>query len=131
MNPEEHDELWDLLGKAKQPPVSPFFSRNVLRAIRADKQPERRAPWVAWIACTDWVRGHFGTVSVGVLSAVIACATWLTPPRPIARDAEATADPVDQAAREVVASADFPVIENLDSLLAWEDDDVWLNASVH
>ena len=34
MNTEEHDDLWHLLGKAKVPEVSPFFSRNVLRALR-------------------------------------------------------------------------------------------------
>ena len=33
---EEHDELWQLLGKANQPQPSPFFSRNVLRAIREE-----------------------------------------------------------------------------------------------
>lgn len=30
----DNDALWDLLGKAKPAPVSPFFSRNILRAIR-------------------------------------------------------------------------------------------------
>ena len=34
---EEHDELWQLLGQARQPQVSPFFSRNVLRAIRKEE----------------------------------------------------------------------------------------------
>ena len=35
MKREDDQELWDLLGKAEQPPVvSPFFARNVLREIR-------------------------------------------------------------------------------------------------
>jgi hypothetical protein len=34
MNSEEQDALWELLGKAKEPAVSPFFSRNVLRELR-------------------------------------------------------------------------------------------------
>ena len=37
MNTEEHDDLWQLLGKARTPSVSPFFSRNVVRAAREDQ----------------------------------------------------------------------------------------------
>ncbi|MFA7345749.1 MAG: hypothetical protein WC003_15725 [Terrimicrobiaceae bacterium] len=32
----DKDALWDLLGKARPVPVSPFFSRNILREIRRD-----------------------------------------------------------------------------------------------
>lgn len=36
MNREDDKELWDFLGKAPQPPVSPFFARNVVREVRAE-----------------------------------------------------------------------------------------------
>jgi hypothetical protein len=46
----ENDALWDLLGKAGQPKVSPFFARNVLRKIR--QSAPARTPWVLprWLA---------------------------------------------------------------------------------
>ena len=37
MNNEERDDLWQLLGRAKETAVSPFFSRNVLRSIREEE----------------------------------------------------------------------------------------------
>ena len=36
MNREEDPPLWDLLGRSKGPTPSPFFARNVLRAVRAE-----------------------------------------------------------------------------------------------
>src|SRR5256886_17126478 len=40
MNREEDPQLWDLLGRSKGAAPSPFFSRNVVRAVRAEI-PER------------------------------------------------------------------------------------------
>ena len=40
MKREEDPQLWDLLGRAKNAAPSPFFARNVLRAVRAEI-PER------------------------------------------------------------------------------------------
>ena len=42
MNREEDPQLWDLLGRSKGAAPSPFFSRNVVRAVRAEI-PERDA----------------------------------------------------------------------------------------
>ncbi len=36
MNREEDPQLWDLLGRSKGPMPSPFFARNVVRAVRAE-----------------------------------------------------------------------------------------------
>ena len=46
----ENDGLWNLLGKASRPDVSPFFARNVLRAIRQSAQAP--SPWFIrrWLA---------------------------------------------------------------------------------
>jgi hypothetical protein len=40
MNHEEDPQLWDLLGRSKGATPSPFFARNVVRAVRAEI-PER------------------------------------------------------------------------------------------
>ena len=40
MNREEDPKLWDLLGRAQKVEPSPFFARNVVRAVRL-RQPEK------------------------------------------------------------------------------------------
>ena len=62
MNTEEHDDLWQLLGRAKAPAASPFFSRNVLRAIREEEQ--ERPGFFAWL------RQHWQ------VTAISTCALW-------------------------------------------------------
>lgn len=42
MNREDDPHLWDLLGHSNVPSPSPFFARNVLRAIRAEADAELR-----------------------------------------------------------------------------------------
>jgi hypothetical protein len=42
MNREEDPQLWDLLGRSKGVAPSPFFARNVVRAVRAEI-PERHS----------------------------------------------------------------------------------------
>lgn len=46
MNREEDPPLWDLLGRSKGATPSPFFTRNVLRAVR-NETPEKRN-LIAW-----------------------------------------------------------------------------------
>ena len=117
MHHDEHDDLWQLLGRARTPRVSPFFSRNVLRAIR-EEQPA--APW--W----TWLRLRWRAVSGTAVTAVLAVAFTLamqTHRTQLANEA------IDEAAGEVAGSPDFQVIDNLDTLLAWDDNDVWLDNS--
>ena len=111
MNTDEHDELWHLLGKARASEISPFFSRNVLRAIR-EEAPEKTGVFV-------WLRRHWK------LTAVSAGALTITGLALIPRS-----EPPDSAtmlvAKEVSQSTDYQVIENLDELLASEESSVWL-----
>jgi len=51
MNRDEDPQLWDLLGRSGGPTPSPFFARNVVRAVRAEI-PERRGS----IAGFNWRR---------------------------------------------------------------------------
>lgn len=46
MNREEDPQLWDLLGRSKTATPSPFFARNVLRAVR-NVTPEK-SNLLAW-----------------------------------------------------------------------------------
>ena len=111
MNTEEHDELWSLLGKAKTPAVSPFFSRNILRAIR-EEAPEKRGVF-GWLR----VRWQVAAVSAGVL---IIAGLAVTP----------RVEQPDQTAmllaKQVSQGPDYQVIIHLDELLASEESSVWL-----
>ena len=111
MNTDEHDELWDLLGKARTPAASPFFSRNVLRAIRG---AEREKTGVF-----AWFRSRWQLAAVS--ACVVIVAGFVLTPR---------AGQPDQTtlllAQQVSQSADYQVISHLDELLASEESAVWL-----
>ena len=141
MNTDEQDDLWRLLGHAKAPSVSPYFSRNVLRAIREEEQEKPRVRfWLQWrwlalsaTACgllvaagLSFHAGHRpqGTqVAETESGAVVAPAAdpTLIHPQP------AQADPVAVLAQQVSASPDYQVINHLDELLASEETSVWLD----
>jgi hypothetical protein len=58
----ENDGLWNLLEQASQHQASPFFSRNVLRAIRQSAQAP--SPWFipSWLAPTAFAALIMGFV---------------------------------------------------------------------
>lgn len=118
MNTDEQDDLWRLLGKAKAPSVSPFFSRNVLRAIREEKQEKPSLlAWFNW----RWV-----TLAASACVLVVASGVALhhpAHPQPVV----AQADPVMVLAQQVSTSPDYQVINHLDELLASEETSVWLD----
>ena len=47
MNREDDPKLWDLLDRAQRVEASPFFARNVLRAIRPRHREKSR--WIGWL----------------------------------------------------------------------------------
>lgn len=49
MNREDDNQLWDLLGNARKPRLSAFFSRNVLRQVKQEPELLRSASsWLNW-----------------------------------------------------------------------------------
>jgi hypothetical protein len=119
MNSEdnEHDDLWRLLGKAKEPRLSPFFDRNVLRAIREQAPRENPEPW-AW---RRWIPVRW--LSMGALGAAALVLSQFQQP---AHRPELVSS--REMAQQVWASPDLSVIGNLDELLAVEEDSLWLDA---
>ena len=112
MNHEEQDELWHLLGKARQPKPSPFFAANVMRSIRAEAEP--KPGLLAWLRAKWYVPAAAG-----------ACATLLAflAIRPAVVPAQGT-DPLEEIA--IAAAAAPETLPSLDSLLAAEDNSIWL-----
>ncbi len=116
MKHEEPDDLWQLLGKAKEPSVSPFFARNVLRELRVEQQEQP--------GLFGWLRRHWQLAAFGACGiAVFAFG--------VVRQVEPVADPVALLAYQVSVSPDYQVINDLDELLASEENSVWLEPAVY
>jgi cytochrome c-type biogenesis protein CcmH/NrfG len=140
MKNDEQDDLWELLGRAKAPHVSPFFSRNVLRAIRAEEQEKPLALWFRWrwltlsaSACGMVVAAiiAFQHVPTPQISSAPVVAQQSQPPeQPLQTQEPAQVSQPDQVAvlaQQVSASPDYQVINHLDELLASEETSVWLD----
>lgn len=106
MKRDDDQELWDLLGQAAEPGISPFFARNVLREIR---QPG------AWAALGGWLNLRRLIPAAGVVGALLAVAflRMHTSVAPLA-------DPPSDILANVDAQ-DYEVIADLDDLLASDD----------
>ncbi len=115
MNDEEHDELWKLLGKARQPKASAFFAANVMRAVRAEASQAGTKPgFLAWLRAKWYV-----PAAAGACAAVLAFLA-LRPPN----SAAPAADPLEGIA---LAAASTPETElSLDTLLAMDNNSIWL-----
>jgi hypothetical protein len=121
MNTEEHDDLWELLGKARQPAPSPFFSRNVLREVRGLQQ-ERRSLWAAFFF-------RWQPLTATVCVAALIAGSWIASNRRQADEQQQQQLLV--MAEKVYTSPDYGVIKDLDELLDSEKNSAWLSADVN
>ena len=112
MNQEEHDDLWILLGKARQPKPSAFFAGKVMREVREAATPQ--PGFIAWLR-SKWVL----PVAAGACAAVLAFLAL----RPTGTTTPGS-DPLEEIALAVAATPD--IIPSLDALLASEDNSIWL-----
>ena len=117
---DERDDLWQLLGHAKKPEISPFFSRDVLREIR---QQEQERPSIFSRFRFVWGLGAATACAVAVMLFLQAPSS-----QPLA-EVEQQPDPIFLLASAVSASPDYQVITNLDELLDSEESSVWLDSS--
>ncbi len=111
MKREDDQQLWDLLGQARPPGVSPFFARNVGRRIR--EGPERFAQVRRWFGARTLIP------ATGLAVAVIAA--MLTMHRPASRN------PADNVPDVIAAidPQDYDVVADLDELMAADDNNLW------
>ncbi len=116
MNHDEQDELWKLLGKAREPKVSPFFAGKVLRAIRKEPEPVSLLAWLR----RKWIIPATAAACALVVT-FVAMRTSVAPNNQLA-----AADPLSELATYVEKSEDSA--ESLDTLLASEDHSIWLQA---
>jgi len=124
MNLDDNDKLWELLGKARQPSVAPFFTRNVLRAIRQENQGEdgRRAAGFPRAHRWTWRFAIAGTCAIAALMTI----------GPVNFVRHHSQPPVMASrAPQIVGNPDYEVIKHLDELVADEESSLWLDDSVH
>ncbi|MGI9087289.1 MAG: hypothetical protein ACR2HH_06050 [Chthoniobacterales bacterium] len=112
MKREDDQDLWDLLGKASTPAVSPFFARNVLRQIR--REPDWRERLARWLQPKRLI-----PASGLALALVVASMSIHLPKKAVV----AADDPPEAVAN--IDPQDYDVVADLDDLLASEDDNVW------
>lgn len=122
MNSEEHDDLWHLLGKARQPTVSPFFSRNVIREVRNIQQDQP--------GFFAWIRRHWQLTAIGT------CATLILVGASLKTRTSESLEWDDQQqlvamAETVSESPDYHVIAHLDELLDSEESSIWLDGNIY
>ena len=111
MEPEDDKELWDVLGRLPKPEVSPFFARNVLREIR--QEPTRFERARNWFS----VRKLIGASAVGAAFVALALVTHYPGLR------TTSSGDSDVVAR--IDPQDYDVVADLDSLIAWDENNVW------
>jgi anti-sigma-K factor RskA len=123
MNADDNDKLWELLGKARKPEVSPFFSRNVLRTLRQEEEAQPRMGRAFFSKLRRWA-WRTAIASVCAVAALIAVF-----PNTIVRHHHAA--PVETGIATQVADnpADYEVVKHLDELVADEESSVWLDDS--
>jgi len=133
MKNDEHDELWELLGQARPPEVSPFFSRNVLREVRNLRQ-EGPTFW-------SWLKRHWQVPAMTMAAFVLAAGALFEENQGRAAHSFTTKALSTPAAMEdpqllvlaekVSNSPDYRVIGHLDELLDSEHNSIWLGAEAY
>lgn len=113
--------LWDLLGALPPPPVSPFFSRRVLReTVRLEEERGLAVRWLRrWALPHPAWSGALAAALVGVVSLSLAFhGPHLRPAAPMQKDG-----------RDDLTARDVEVIADLDNLMAYEENRIWTDES--
>ena len=111
MERQDDKELWDVLGRVREPTLSPFFARNVLRKIRQDATN------------LDGARNWFNLRRLVAASAVaiVVVGMAIATHRPISQTTSAS--DLDVVAK--IDPQDYDVVVDLDELIAWDENTVW------
>ena len=106
MKRDDDQELWDLLGRAAEPKISPFFARNVLREIR---KSDNWTTWRGWLN----LRRLIPAAGMAVAFVTVVFLRMHMSVAPIAGSQSTMLGSVD--------AQDYEVIADLDDLLASDD----------
>jgi hypothetical protein len=116
MKREEDEQLWDLLGQARTPQISPFFVRNIMREIRQEPR------WKGFVR--SWLAPRRLVPAAGVAAAVIAGVMIIQHPAPHRQPPVGDLDPIAK-----IDPQDYEVVADLDDLMASEENNLWDDTS--
>jgi hypothetical protein len=111
MKREDDQQLWDLLGKASEPKLSPFFARNVVRTVR------HRPQAFGWLAALVNARR---LVPAASLAAAIVAAMLAIHHPAVQKTANSTPDVIAK-----IDPQDYDVVADLDELLVTDESSLW------
>ena len=111
MKREDDQQLWDLLGHAAEPRLSPFFARNIGRIVRNQSQ--------AFGSLRGWLSLRRLIPAAGLAATVIAAILMLHHPG-VPTPTEAAPDVVAR-----IDPQDYEVVADLDELLVTDESNLW------
>lgn len=111
MQREDDQQLWDLLGHAAEPQLSPFFARNLGRIVR--NRSQTFGSLRAWLSLRRLIP------ATGLAATVIAAILMLHHPA-VRRSTEAAPDVVAK-----IDPQDYEVVADLDELLVTDESNLW------
>jgi hypothetical protein len=111
MKREDDQELWDLLGRAAEPALSPFFPRNVLRQIR--REPSRFDRMQKWLSLRRLIPAS--ALAIAMVTAAIVIHHPVSQ-RPLEDEPDVVAK---------IDPQDYEVVADLDELLAVDENNLW------
>ena len=119
MKDDEHDDLWEFLGKAREPKASSFFAANVMRKVREELDRPR-----GFAAFTLWLRRKWFIPATAAAACAIGVMALLPGPTGVTESTPT----LDDMALAVAESSELHLIADLDTLVAADDNAIWLEA---
>ena len=129
MNTDKNDKLWELLGKTRQPAVSPFFARNVLRAVRQEEDARPVHTFFSRLGRSTRPL-HRWTWQVAIAGTCAVALLITFGPGTLVRHHRRAPAQV-KFVRKILVNPDYEVIKHLDELVADEESSLWLDDSVN
>jgi hypothetical protein len=111
MKREDDEQLWDILGQAAQPQLSPFFARDVIRRIR--QEPRRFDRLRTWFSL-----GRL--IPASALAAALIVTMIMTHHPALQKAPEMEPDVVAK-----IDPQDYEVVADLDELIASDENSLW------
>jgi hypothetical protein len=143
MDPDDDRQLWDVLGRAAAPKVSPFFARNVVRQLRMETQSgRRRAPhlWrilvpttvaallvvsgIIFLRNSPSQNGLIAAPQDPIAAASVSPEQSTTPPTVLDQQLKAHSDPSEEVLAQI-EEKDYDVVQNLDDLMSTYETNLW------
>ena len=111
MKREDDQQLWDLLGRTSEPKLSPFFARDVVRAVRQRSQ--------SFDLLRSWFSSRRLVPVAGLAVAIIAAIMTFHHPA-IQKSADKTPDAISK-----IDAQDYDVVADLEELLVTDESSLW------